>query len=252
MQETVEIGQAEASAPQMGVHRPASARNGADQRRDERYAVHGDAEVLVTGGTLMFRGRILNISASGCYVQTVAWARLAPRTLVELVFVVKGNVVRARAEACYSESKVGLGLRFVAMEDSMRRRLDSVLAGLRGALVEQSGAARVHRSVLEVLTETVAARTDAVLKTESAERVDRHGFVDRPAAVTEAIGEQGDARLSEFEELGLAPEGVLGDADREAIAAMEAMEEMEGAAEGMGPTTGVREGVIEGVIERGP
>jgi hypothetical protein len=203
MQETAEIGQSEQSS---SLHRPVSARSGADQRRDERYAVHGDAEVLVTGGTSMFRGRILNISASGCYVQTVAWVRLAPRTLVELVFVVKGNVVRARAEACYSESKVGLGLRFVAMEEPMRRRLDSVLAGLRGALTEKSGGAKAHRSVLEVLTEAAAARTDAVLRTETAARVDRHGFVDRPVEVPEESGEAGDAHLSELEELGLAPE----------------------------------------------
>jgi hypothetical protein len=80
MEETEHSGQ---SAPQTAESRPASGRRGADQRRGVRYAVHGDAEVFVTGGMSMFRGRILNISPSGCYVQTVAWVRLAPGALVE-------------------------------------------------------------------------------------------------------------------------------------------------------------------------
>src|ERR1700734_1498629 len=80
----------EQSAPLVAEQVPPSPRRGADQRQDERYVVHGDAEIFVTGGTSMFRGRILNISVSGCYVQTVAWARPAPGTLVELLFVVKG------------------------------------------------------------------------------------------------------------------------------------------------------------------
>src|ERR1700722_3411294 len=67
----------------------AAVRGGVERRRDERYAVHGDAEIVVTGGMSMFRGRIVNISTSGCYVQTVAWIRLPAGTSVELVFVVK-------------------------------------------------------------------------------------------------------------------------------------------------------------------
>jgi hypothetical protein len=254
MQEMVEIGQLEQSATLAAEQAPPLPRRGADQRRDERYAVHGDAEIFVTGGTSMFRGRILNISASGCYVQTVAWVRPAPGTLVELVFVVKGHVVRARAEARFSESKIGLGLRFVAMEEQMQRRLDGVLAGLRGAVAEKVGSGRAERSVLDVLTEAATARADAVLKADTTEAADRHGFTERPAEILKEKQETenraaDEAGFSEFEELGLVPGGTLGDADAEAIAAMEEMETIAG---GTGVEAArVRGSVIEGVIERG-
>jgi hypothetical protein len=173
----------------------------------------------------------VNISSSGCYVQTVAWVRLAPRTAVELVFVVKGSVVRARAEARFAESKIGLGLRFLAMEEQMQRRLDGVLASLRNATAEQAEAGKAGRSVLEVLTETATARADAALKAERpTEAVDRHGFAERPAEVQE----ESDAHFAGFEELGLAPEGELDSEDADAIAAMEEMEAATAGAVGVG------------------
>src|ERR1700722_12351510 len=245
--EMVEIGQLEQSAPLVAEQVPPSPRRGADQRQDERYVVHGDAEIFVTGGTSMFRGRILNISVSGCYVQTVAWARPAPGTLVELLFVVKGHVVRVRAEARFSESKIGLGLRFVAMEEQMQRRLDGVLAGLRSAMAEKVGSGRAERSVLDVLTATATARTDAVLK--ATETVGRDGLTVGPAVIPEEGKQSDEADFSELEELGLAPAGLLGDADLEAIAAMEEMETVTGRT-GMGAAR-VRGSVIEGVVEDG-
>jgi hypothetical protein len=255
MHEMVEIGQSGQSVTLTTEGTPATPRRGADLRQDERYVVHGDAEIFVTGGTSMFRGRILNISASGCYVQTVAWVRPAPGTLVELVFVVKGDVVRARAEARYSESKIGLGLRFVAMEEQMQRRLDRVLAGLCGPVEEKDGSGRADRSVL--LTETAAARADGVLKADATEAVDQHGFTEQPAELpkekqqTQEMERRmvDEADFSELEELGLAPEGTLRDADADAIAAME---DMAAAAGGTGlETARVRGSVIEGVIEGG-
>jgi hypothetical protein len=204
----------------------AAVRGGAERRRDERYAVHGDAEILVTGGMSMFRGRIVNISATGCYVQTVAWVRLPPRTSVELVFVVKGHAVRARAEACYSESKIGLGLRFLVMEEPMQRRLDNVLAGLRREMMEgKVDGGKAEPSVLDVLTATATARADAVLKSaEGEEAAGRNGSVERAGESPGEEQEESDARFADLEELGLAAEGELAPEDADAIAAMEAME----------------------------
>jgi hypothetical protein len=252
----VEIGQTEQSATLTAEQAPPPPRRGADQRRDERYAVHGDAEIFVTGGTSMFRGRILNISASGCYVQTVAWVRPAPGTLVELVFVVKGHVVRVRAEARFSESKIGLGLRFVAMEEQMQRRLDGVLGGLRRAMEEKVGSGGAECSVLDVLTATAAARTDAVLKGEEAiKAANRQGFPEPLAEIPKEKQEEKDrpeserrtvdaADFSNLEELGLAPTDALGDADAEALSVMEEMETVAGGT-GVGATR-VRGSVIEG------
>jgi PilZ domain len=230
MEETGYSGQ---SAPLMAEPRPGSVRHGADQRRGVRYAVHGDAEVFVTGGMSMFRGRIINISSSGCYVQTVAWVRLTPGALVELVFVVKGQVVRARAEARFSESKIGLGLRFVSMDEQMQRRLYGVLAALRSAAAAMVEDRRAERSVLDALTETAAARTDAVLKSErAAEVVDRQACVQRPEEVLEEKQkEAGDEQFSGLEELELDAKGALGEADADVIAAMEEMEAVSRGAE---------------------
>jgi hypothetical protein len=223
-----EAGHSGQSASQAAGPRPASVGRGADQRRGVRYTVHGDAEVFVTGGMSMFRGRIVNISSSGCYVQTVAWVRLAPGTLVELVFVVKGHVVRARAEARFSESKIGLGLRFVSTDEQMQRRLDGVLASLRSAAAEKVEDGRAERSVIDALTATATARADAVLKSERAtEVVDHQAFVPRPEEAREEQQEEDDGeQFSGLEELELDVEGALGEADADAIAAMEAIEEM--------------------------
>jgi hypothetical protein len=210
-----EAGHSGEFASQTAGARPGSVRRGSDQRRGVRYTVHGDAEVIVTGGTSMFRGRIVNIRSSGCYVQTVAWVRLAPGTLVELVFVVKGHVVRARAEARFSESKIGLGLHFVTMDEQMQRRLDGVLVGLRSAAAEKIEDGRGERSVIDALTATATARADAVLKSERAtEVVDRQGFVQRPEEVLEDQQEEdGGEQFSGLEELELDAEGSLGQAD---------------------------------------
>jgi hypothetical protein len=67
---------------------------GAEQRDEKRYPALGDAVVFVLGGMSVFRGRVLNLSCSGCCVQTIAWAQLPPETTVEVLLVLEGNVVR--------------------------------------------------------------------------------------------------------------------------------------------------------------
>jgi len=142
-------------------------------------------------------------------------------------------VVRARAEARYSESKVGLGLRFLAMEDQMQRRLDSVLAGLRSAAVERTeGASSGRRSVLDTLTDAATARADAVLR--PAEGADRHSFCVPLTVPTEGPGRE-DARFAGLEKLALSAAGEL---DGEDVAAIGAMQEMEAVGAGAGAGTG--------------
>jgi hypothetical protein len=160
------------------------------------------------------------------------------------LFVVKGHVVRARAEARFSESKIGLGLRFVIMDQQMQRRLDGVLAVLRIAAAEMVEDGRAERSVIDALTETATARTDAVLQSERVtEVVDRQAFVPRPEEVLEEKQEEdGDEQFSGLEELALDAEGALGEADADAIAAMEEMEAVSRGAELEEPS--LREGRV--------
>src|SRR5271163_2709054 len=71
------------------------AREGVVERRQHtRYAVDAWAEVMVKDGTMLFRGRVLDISVAGCYVETEARLRLAPGTPVEIVFRAHDRVLR--------------------------------------------------------------------------------------------------------------------------------------------------------------
>ena len=103
----------------------------AERRREERYAVEWGAEIFIPERTAMFRGQVVNISTSGCYVRTVAWVRVPPSTEVELVFSMDGRMTRTRAEARFAQSRTGVGLRFLALEEELRRRLDAVIDELR-------------------------------------------------------------------------------------------------------------------------
>jgi hypothetical protein len=106
---------------------------GAERRDEERYAVSWDAEIFIPERTTMLRGRIVNISPSGCYVQTVAWVRVPPTTVVEVVFKLEGRLTRVQAEARYAQSRTGVGLLFLSLEEETRRRLGNALADLVAA-----------------------------------------------------------------------------------------------------------------------
>jgi PilZ domain len=114
---------------------------GAERREEERYAVSWDAEIFIPERTTMFRGQMVNISPSGCYVQTVAWVRVPPSTVVEVVFKLEGRLTRVQAEARYAQSRTGVGLRFLSLEKETRRRLGSALVDLAtaAAAVPQTG-----------------------------------------------------------------------------------------------------------------
>jgi PilZ domain len=80
--------------------------------------------------TLLFRGRVLDISAAGCYVETEARLRLAPGTPVELVFRVNDRVFRCDATSRMIRTK-GAGFLFEYLDKRTRAELDSLIAELR-------------------------------------------------------------------------------------------------------------------------
>jgi PilZ domain len=124
--------------------KPASGR---EHRRDERYPVEGHAEVIVVGeprGTSLLRGRILDISVSGCFIQTIARLRLRPETKVEIFFSVKGKVIRAIGASRFSKSKVGIGFRFLAMSEEMQEKLDELIDDARSAWMALSAESRAR------------------------------------------------------------------------------------------------------------
>lgn len=93
-----------------------------ERRRHTRYAVDAWAEVMVQDGRMLFRGRVLDISVGGCYIETEARLRLAPGTPVEMVFRCEATsrMVRTR----------GAGFLFEGMDAKTQMELERLIREL--------------------------------------------------------------------------------------------------------------------------
>jgi hypothetical protein len=123
----------EATPPDIGIAR------GVQFRVNDRYEVEGDAEVVIKDGNMgptLLRGSILDISISGCYIQTLARVPLLPETEVEIIFSVYGSTFKVAAVSRYAKTRVGIGFRFLEMDDNVRQRLHAVLADIRSKLID--------------------------------------------------------------------------------------------------------------------
>jgi len=108
------------------------AKDGSDvreRRRHVRYAVDGDAEVMVADGTLLFRGNTVDISLSGCFIATSARLALEPGTPVQMVFRAGHTTLRMSATVRAVRPGTGAGFLFGMMSSYMQ-------AGLEGLIVE--------------------------------------------------------------------------------------------------------------------
>ena len=110
----------------------------------ERFDVDGDAQVAATDGSAVFRGRVGNISATGCFVSTIAYIKLAPGTPVDLVFHLAGfegpKQFHIHAEARFSRPRQGIGFRFLRMTPVLQEALDTIIAALEAQ--KESGPAK--------------------------------------------------------------------------------------------------------------
>ncbi len=103
-----------------------------ERRQHTRYAVDAWAEVMVKDGTMLFRGRVLDISVAGCYVETEARLRLAPGTSVEMVFRLNDRVFRCDAASRMIRTK-GAGFLFAFLDERTKTELDELIAELSEA-----------------------------------------------------------------------------------------------------------------------
>jgi hypothetical protein len=117
-EETVEIGR--------------DGREGRERRRHERYAVDGDAEVMVRDGRLLFRGNIVDISLSGCFIETRARLLLEPGTRVQMVFRADRSTLRVTATVRAVRPGTGAGFLFGAMSAYMQAELEGLIAEMQG------------------------------------------------------------------------------------------------------------------------
>jgi hypothetical protein len=102
-----------------------------ERRRHERYAVDGDAEVMVADGTLLFRGNTVDISLSGCFIATRARLALEPGTLVQMVFRAGHLTLRMSATVRSSRPGIGAGFLFGTMSAYMQAGLEDLIAQMR-------------------------------------------------------------------------------------------------------------------------
>ncbi len=107
-----------------------------ERRKHTRYAVDAWAEVLVKDGTMLFRGRVLDISVGGCYIETEARLKLAPGTLVEMVFRVNDTVLHCEAMSRMVRAR-GAGFLFSDMDSKMKWELLRLIGDLGGKLNEK-------------------------------------------------------------------------------------------------------------------
>ena len=102
-----------------------------ERREHSRYALDAWTEVMVRDGTLLFRGRVLDISLGGCYVETKARLRLAPGTSVEMIFRVESLVFRCEAASRMVRTR-GAGFLFASLGPKMQRELQALIGKLEG------------------------------------------------------------------------------------------------------------------------
>jgi c-di-GMP-binding flagellar brake protein YcgR len=110
-----------------------------DRRQHKRYAVDAMAEVVVADGAMLFRGRVLDISLAGCYVETQARLRLETGTKVEMVFNVNGVTFRPSATAKVVRSGSGAGFRFLDLNARMQPELEALIAALAARRAPSQG-----------------------------------------------------------------------------------------------------------------
>jgi len=125
-------GHFEGPLEELHAERRLVAREGMVERRlHTRYAVDAWAEVLVKDGTMLFRGRVLDVSVGGCYIETEAKLKLAPGTPVEMVFRVNDRVFRCDAGSRMIRTK-GAGFLFSNLDAKSRMELEGLIRELSG------------------------------------------------------------------------------------------------------------------------
>ena|ERR1700760_4201425 len=100
-----------------------------ERRKHTRYAVDAWAEVMVADGRMLFRGRVLDVSIGGCYIETEAKLRLVPGTLVEMIFRLNDEVFRCDATTRMIRSR-GAGFLFSNLSAKRQMELERLIREL--------------------------------------------------------------------------------------------------------------------------
>lgn len=102
----------------------------ANRRRHPRYTCEGHAEVFVPHGALLFQGKILDLSISGCFIETPT-LNLERGTHVEVYFVARQMQFRVAGHIAVLYRKRGAGISFQNLSQRIVRQVTDLLRELK-------------------------------------------------------------------------------------------------------------------------
>jgi PilZ domain len=102
-----------------------------ERRYSPRYECEGSAEIRVPTQGRLVRGRIVNLSLGGCYIETNG--ALDAGSKVEIVLRVTGLAFRAAGEIKSVYGSAGVGIQFTGMSSGGRTRLKELIGELEEA-----------------------------------------------------------------------------------------------------------------------
>lgn len=103
-----------------------------NRRRHARYSCKGRAEVCVPHGGLLFRGKILDLSFSGCFIETTA-LNLERGTPVEIYFVARQLQFRIAGRIAVLYPRKGAGIAFDPLGPRHTREITELITELKSA-----------------------------------------------------------------------------------------------------------------------
>ncbi len=108
---------------------------GRERRQQERFECSGFAEVIVENAPFLFRGRIRDLSLTGCYIESSARLILDRGTTVELRFMLNHEELRLAARVMIIRPRAGAGFEFVDLDPELRSRLASLIHNLANSTI---------------------------------------------------------------------------------------------------------------------
>jgi hypothetical protein len=95
--------------------------SGKDRRRHTRFVCEGSAEVMVFQPKFLFRGRIRDLSESGCFIETSVRLNLKRMAEVEVRFTERGVYLAVLARVMVIRPGRGAGFEFLSSDPRLSR-----------------------------------------------------------------------------------------------------------------------------------
>ena len=103
-----------------------------ERRQFQRFSFNADAEVIESQSGTKIRGRVTDLSLTGCYVDTLS--PFLASTAVYIKIVREADVFEAQAKVTYCKLGRGMGVAFVAAQPEHKTLLGNWIVALGGEL----------------------------------------------------------------------------------------------------------------------